>query len=61
MDGRTRKVGGMSKQIRQVVIESVELGISPISIVAGLGFIVSADEAEYLREYGKGYLEKLNT
>jgi len=51
----------MSKQIRQVVIESVELGISPISIVAGLGFIVSADEAEYLREYGKGYLEKLNT
>lgn len=50
----------MSKQIRQVVIDSVRLEISPMSIVAGLGFVVSVDEAEYLKEYEKKCLKKLN-
>ena len=47
----------VTKRIRQVIISSAEMGISPMSIVFSVGGFVTPDERDYLVEYEKKYQE----
>lgn len=39
------------KKIRPIIKQSIEDKISPFSILSSVGFMVSPDEADFLKEY----------